>query len=257
MDAPSLKRRVDYFLASPHRNREEIRSALRDISGFGPVVLFGGILRDLALLGNKEFRSDVDLVVNPHCPDRFRTHMKSVGALENRFGGYVLPIKRWKIELWILQDTWAQRAGFVRVESFNDLLNTTFFNCDAILYEIMGGRLIAKPEYFDDITEQRLEINLRENPNPVGNAVRAFRYAVEKKLTWGPKLSHFIEKILCEEGWQSLINYEWKSFRGRTIGQIEKRTLEINLRRHLEKRAHEYFQPVNKRSASQLELPFA
>ena len=181
-----LKKLVRYFLSSDYRDREDVRRVLGELEGLGQLVLLGGMLRDLALFGNREFRSDIDFVIDPIDPELFEKRMASIGAKVNRFGGYALSSRKWQIDVWSLKNTWAHTEGHVQVRTFDDLLDTTFFRCDAIFYDLTKKRLRAKQGYFDDLRRRVLEINLRPNPNPKGNAVRAFRYCILKRFRWGP-----------------------------------------------------------------------
>ena len=249
-----LKKRVRYFLSSRYRGRGEIHFALEKMQQFGPIVVIGGILRELALFDNTRFRSDLDIVIDPEYPGRFRQYVESIGASRNRFGGYVLPFRRWKIDVWMLEDTWAHRIGHAQVDGFGDLVNTTFFNCDAIIYDVSLDTMIMKTGYFEELSKRLLEINLLPNPNPIGNTVRAFRYAMEKEFVWGPKLSTFVDEVLDSTDWQTLVHYEWTSFRSVTIGQLPKVQFKEDLRRHLCNRAGEFFSPIHRKRVRQLDL---
>lgn len=130
----TIEKRVQYFLNSRYRGRDDVRGALRQIDGLGSLALIGGMLRDLALFGNAHFRSDLDFVINPYDLGEFERYMSCIGARINRFGGYALPSRRWQVDVWPLQKTWAHSAGHMTVRYFSDLRNATFFNCDAILY---------------------------------------------------------------------------------------------------------------------------
>ena len=228
---------------------------LQKMRSLGPIVVIGGILRDLILANNKEFRSDLDLVINPQNPDVFREYVMSLGAERNRFGGFVLPRHKWSIDVWLLQDTWAHQAGHVKVENFLDLLDTTFFNCDAIIYDLSCGKVATKSEYFNELSRGLLEINLLPNPNPIGNAVRAFRYAVEKDFTWGPKLTKFMEEILDNTDWQLLVNYEQNSYHTRTIDSLPKDKIRRNLKRYIADDRNDVFVPFENSKWEQLPLP--
>ena len=249
-----LKQRVRYFLSSRYRGREEIHRALEEMRQFGPIVIIGGILRELALFDNSSFRSDLDLVIDPKYPDRFRQYINSIGATTNRFGGFVIPFRRWKIDVWMLKDTWANRAGHARVDGFEDLVNTTFFNCDAIVYDLSLDKIVTKTGYFEELSKRLLEINLHPNPNPIGNTVRAFRYAIEKDFVWGPRLSKFVHERLDSTDWQSLVRYEWTSNRSITIDRLPKVQFRDELRRHVCSKPEEVFYPSLGRRVTQLDL---
>lgn len=252
----SLKRRIRYFLSSAYRGRTEIHSTLEKMQSFGPIVVIGGILRDLLLSNNQEFKSDLDLVIDPLDPDMFRDYVASFGASKNRFGGFSLVGQQWKIDIWLLKDTWAHQAGHVNISNFSDLLDTTFFNCDAIIYDLSCGQVITKPAYFDELSRRWLEINLQPNPNPIGNTVRAFRYAMRKNFTWGPRLSKYVEEVLEHTDWQSLVKYELASYHNSTIGYFPKEQFRESLKRFLANNQKGEFVPIKKCKWEQVALKF-
>ncbi|BCI67514.1 hypothetical protein AAJCM20276_21380 [Acetobacter aceti] len=175
------------------------------------------MLRDLLLKDNYAgFRSDVDLVVDaPDC-DAFRKLMSDYGAVENRFGGYALSTE-WKADVWLLPRTWAHVAGYRQVAQLGDLLETTFFNWDAILYSLTKKKIMYKEGYLDNLDKRVLDINLEQNPNRVGSCVRTLRAV----LTWGgiitPRLAQFAVEVIDEVGANTLLQAEKHSFKHRHI----------------------------------------
>ena len=250
-----LEKRVRYFLTSKYRSREEVRRTLDELRNFGKLVLIGGMLRDLALFGNVGFCSDVDLVIDPLDLELFDQRMNSIGAKVNRFGGYSLPGNRWHIDVWPLTRTWAHTAGHIKVRTFDDLQDTTFFRCDAITYDLTNRKLNAKQGYFDDLRRKVLEINLLPNPNPTGNAVRAFRYCILKGFHWGPKLTRFVAEIIDEVGWESLAVSERHSFHTRYLAYLDRNEVESRLSRYLSQHQSELFEPIESSGTLQLTLP--
>jgi hypothetical protein len=91
-----LKTRADYFFRSRSRSRAEVASFACQIAELGPLVVIGGMLRELYLAGNRNFVSDVDLVVNPVSMSEFDRVVNRFQAKMNRFGGYGLNLARWK-----------------------------------------------------------------------------------------------------------------------------------------------------------------
>ncbi len=251
-----LERRLRHFLATRRCGREDVRQALKELSVHGRLVLIGGMLRDLALFGNAGFRSDVDTVIVPDDLASFERHMKSIGAAANRFGGYALPSKRWQIDVWPLERTWAHVEGHVEIREPRDLLKATFFRSDAIIYDIDRGRIMAAPEYFQDLDRRVLEMNLPHNPNPRGNAVRAFRYALDKGFRWGPGLSKFLDRMIDPHGWSALLEAEKRSSGRRHLDEIMIDELRRELRRHISEGRTDPFDPSVFRMRRQPELPF-
>ena len=215
------------------------------------------MLRDLALFGNARFKSDLDFVIAPYDLPAFEKHMKSIGAQTNRFGGYALPSRRWQVDVWPLERTWAHVAGHAKIRTIGDLRNATFFRCDAIVYDLDHRKLKTPVGYFRDLEQRVLEINLRPNPNPKGNAVRAFRYALMKGFRWGPQLSEFVAEMIDCEGWGALLESERCSFRSRFLDLISIEELKCELKRHVSAGESATFDPAAFRRNAQLTLPFA
>lgn len=250
-----LKRKIHYFIKSPYRGRADIRSTLRDLSAQGRLAIVGGMLRDVALFGNAGFRSDLDLVIDPYDLAAFDRRMANVGARVNRFGGYSLPSHKWQVDVWPLERTWAHREGYVRVRTIWDLRDATFFRCDAIVYDFASDRIGTAPGYFDELKNKLLDINLRPNPNPKGNAVRAFRYALLKGFQWKLGVAQFVAETIDEIGWKALVDDELRSFRSQHIETIRIDEFERALREYLASSRDEPFAPGQFQRIVQLELP--
>lgn len=258
-----LKRKIRYFFNSPYRRREGIRFAIKELGTHGELALVGGMLRDIALFGNAKFNSDLDFVIDPVDLASFEAEMLSTGARINRFGGYSLPEnwgENWKIDVWPLERTWAHVNGHADVHSFADLVNVTFFNCDAIIYAIGHGNLDAGElrfgsEYFLNLDRRILEINLQPNPNPIGNAVRAFRYALSKGFRWGSRLSRFVEGNFSANWWKTLLEAEMRSFQSRYLNEVLIEDLIEKLNVHIKSNADIPFDLSAFRKNVQLNLP--
>ena len=83
--------------------------------GRSVVLLFGGMLRDLSLVGNVGFKSDIDLVIDTEEDESLDYLLKTYSAKRNKFGGYRLCLSKWKVDIWMLKSTWAFREGYVKV----------------------------------------------------------------------------------------------------------------------------------------------
>ena len=242
-------------MSSNYRGRDEILRKLPELDKFGLIVVFGGILRDLALFGNKDFYSDLDLVIDTRDLDGFHNYMFSIGAKFNRYLGYRAIIGSWRVDIWPLQNTWAHREGYVVIKSFEDLLNTTFFGCDAILYNTSQKNLVTKRGYFEELSKRLLEINLLPSPNPIGNAVRAFRYAIDKNFIWSHELSLYIAERIEDLGWSALIEHEWQSYGTIIIKELDRNKFEKELSNYLKQRNNKSYFAVTCKKFHQLELP--
>ena len=229
----AIERRLEYFFKSRRRWRNEVHEVVAKLQEFGPIVVIGGMIRDLAQRGNREFGSDVDFVIDPEKLEEFEAFMIARKAKRTRFGGYSWRSIHWSIDVWPLEKTWAHEAGHVKVKTFEDLVDVTFFDSDAVIYSLDNGKITAKESYFDNLRRKTLEINLLPNPNPIGNTVRAIRYAVIGDFGWGPKLSRFVAEQIGIHGWQVIIDREIASFGNRYIGEMDHERIETELSRYI------------------------
>ena len=255
MTRQGTERRLGYFFGTRRRWREEVQNTRDRLQEFGPVVVIGGMIRDLALAGNREFGSDVDFVVRPIDVSRFEAFMDQTAAKRNKFGGYNLHSSHWRIDVWPLQKTWANEAGYVKVKTFPDLLRCTFFDVDAIIYSLQSKKVTCRRNYFTQLKRRELEINLRANPNPIGNAVRALRYAATRNFGWGPRLCEFVAEQIEEAGWDELRQREMQSFRTWHIAEMDQDKVQGELFMHLKSKRQDIFRSGGWCHNTQGELP--
>ncbi|MCF6209238.1 MAG: hypothetical protein L3J88_13825 [Gammaproteobacteria bacterium] len=190
-----LKKKVSYFLSSSKLGRPEVKDLLDQLQELGEVGIFGGMLRDLSLLGNKGFDSDIDIVIDASNEDALDALLRPYRPIRNKFGGYRLKLSQWAVDIWLLKSTWAFEKGYVEDNTFADLCKTTFFDWDGIVYKVGDGTILTVDGYFDHINEGLLDINLENNPNPMGNIVKAFRY----REKYGAGFSHRLAKYIYEK----------------------------------------------------------
>jgi hypothetical protein len=160
---------------NPSKSIAEFLNFLSDALPDGDVYLFGGVLRDIALLGRSGFNSDIDLVVEGdwlNCVG----YLESLGAHKNKFGGYRLEVAGWPIDIWNAKETWAIKQGLVAYKGIASLTETTVLNWDAILMNWRTRSFVYRKDYLEAIQSRVLDIVLEKNPNPLGMAVRVFRH---------------------------------------------------------------------------------
>ena len=203
-DKNAIKQRMDEYLW-----QRETTSALalrkhlkKYFFHFEHVAIIGGMVRDIARAGGDSFKSDVDLVIDAPPSDvaNFATRMN---ATPNRFGGYSFTEDCWKFDFWALETTWAHRAGHANITKLEDITNCTFFDCDAILYDLKTKKVICSDNYLDRLRSSTIEISLMHTPSITGNLLRAIRRILLWNLNPGPKLQDFIlqnldDKIFAE-----------------------------------------------------------
>lgn len=189
-----------------------LRSVLQDhFLGFDRVAIIGGLIRDLARVGSRGFRSDVDLVIEAPA-DTVGLLARELGAKSNRFGGYSYRHPQWKIDFWALEATWASANGYVTVNKLEDVVNCTFFNCDAVLYEIKTKSIFAHDGYLRSLQGGALEINLLPTPSVSGNLLRAVRRLLLWNAEAGPTLQEFIVANLDADSFRTIRSIERKAF---------------------------------------------
>lgn len=218
---PKLKRRIDDYVwredAGPIRRLRQILAT--QFQPLGPVAIIGGLVRDIARRGKVGFRSDIDLVIDAD-PERVVGLAAELGATPNRFGGFSSTHPHWKVDFWSLSNTWAAAVGLVKVRSLADLVYTTFFDCDAICYEIEGRRLHALPGYLDRIAARSIDVNLLPNPSIDGNLLRAARRILLWGFRPGPGLRAFIHRELNEESFARVVETERLLYPNNVLGSF-------------------------------------
>jgi hypothetical protein len=199
--APSkeaLKRRLDrYFWANDTGEMDFLRQVLKNnFVDFERVAVVGGLVRDFAYGGRRSFRSDLDLVIDAP-KERIAEIASSLRATPNRFGGFGCKQGPWKIDFWALETTWARK--YVPLNSLEDIVSSTFFDWDAVAYDLKEKKLICAEDYLFRIRSRTLDVNLLPNPSPLGNLVRAVRRLMIWQVQAGPVLTEFIDQHLDED----------------------------------------------------------
>lgn len=214
-----VKRRVRdaLFRKGPIARCEAAQVVLRDLCEVGRVAAIGGLVRELGFFGCKSVRSDIDFVIEAVDLEHLAAVLKNRQWRKNRYGGYKIRAGYFDIEFWEARNTWAHRKGFAHVERLEDIRSTTFFNIDAILCPLDGSDLIASEDALNALNERYLDINLLENPNPSGSAVRALRRMADHQMRASERLVGYIAKQVDEIGWVGLVNLDNSAFGNRPI----------------------------------------
>ncbi|GLO56576.1 hypothetical protein PPUJ20066_26120 [Pseudomonas putida] len=178
LNFPDEKRNSNGRTRAPKKISRFIDSLANQLK-HGEIYLFGGVLRDLALMGRKGFSSDIDLVVDGDW-ESCETILVELSAQKNKFGGYRLEISGWPIDIWDARKTWAICEDLVRYDDISSLLRTTVLNWDAILMNWRTKEFICHDDYLIELRNRNMQIVLESNPNPLGMAVRVFRHLCSK-----------------------------------------------------------------------------
>src|ERR1700733_11911919 len=182
-----LRERLNRFLSNHEDWKIPLRKALSRIGDNSwNAVVFGGVLRDLTLFGNSEVPRDVDIVVADTNARDLERVFEDLIHERNRFGGLRLRTTGWMIDIWALRDTWAFREHLKEPASFDNLVQTTFLNVEAVAAEIptqLGRpRPIYSGGFFESVTSKVLDVNFEPNPHPGLCVVRSITTAL--RLDW-------------------------------------------------------------------------
>lgn len=204
-----VERRLQTFLSGSDPDGTRLSEVLSVFTGrFDDVAVIGGMVRDFARVGAPGFHSDVDLVIDAPA-DEVRDFACEIGARTNVFGGNSIVLNGWELDFWAMESSWAAQEGHVNLSSLGDMLATTFFDHDAILYHINDGWTICASDYLERQMKNELEINLEINPSINGCLYRAARRMLGWELSAGPRLRGFIDANLQAEA------HEWMASRER------------------------------------------
>ncbi|MBL3562654.1 hypothetical protein [Rhodovulum sulfidophilum] len=220
LDQEAAKKRIRRFFDEPMAERSAVGRFIDEVSVCADIFVFGGALRDISLLGAPSFTSDVDTVVQAHDHEALMDILGQYEAVQNKFGGHRVRFGRWNFDVWELSRTWAFAEGVVEAHSPLSLLETTFFNWDAILYDWRSGSLHHGQNYFSDLSQKYLELVLEDNPNAVGALVRTLRtICLSDEVLTGPRLSAFVVGELEGVSNEEILSYEANRFSRKRLSE--------------------------------------
>lgn len=180
--------------------------------GDGDIFLFGGLIRDLAMFGQKGFNSDIDVVVDGLW-DELKSELLLNGARLNKFGGLRLAVDGWPIDIWNARDTWAFKVGILEFNGVESLLGSTVLNWDGILMNWRTKSFLHKNNYFEQIGNRILDVVLVENPNPLGMLVRVLRHLSQKDAKqYSERAFKYLVNETKKYTFDTFFNYERKAY---------------------------------------------
>jgi hypothetical protein len=213
-----IRRRVDDFLwRKQGLHSRRLRTILKNLSAEHEAAIFGGMIRDLTVLGAGGFSSDVDLVIDASA-STVRTLASRLNATQNVFGGYRAQIASWHIDFWALSETWVHQKNIIEVNDLRDLPSSTFFVNDAVVYLLNERKLYAHENYIKFAIEKILEINVEQTPSVLGNLVRAVRRLYVHQMIPGDRLMDFIDRHLDDSAFRYVVETEQRLY-GRSFAR--------------------------------------
>lgn len=190
-----LSEAIGDFLGSQAPWLPILREQLKKHLGSLRIFLFGGLLRDLTLLGSSARPRDVDLVIDGNTSDEALEDLSRFVERRTRFGGLQLMIMETEIDVWPLRSTWAfQHLGLAHPTP-EDLTRTTFLDVEAVIAELSlessQSKKISDHGFFRAIANHTIDINFIENPFPILCLARSLDLADRLRFAIGPRLSQF------------------------------------------------------------------
>ncbi|MGX9181193.1 hypothetical protein [Mesorhizobium sp. BHbdii] len=182
-----------------------VAEVLEELGESGRVALIGGALRELRYAPVRHFRSDLDFVVEVRKQDAWKRLVERRCAKPNKFGGFRVSYHHIDIDFWDVTCSWAHTSGYKAVNNLEDVLDTTFFNVDAMIYLLDENKVHAKVGTLEDLDRRFLDINLCPNPNPLGASVRALRRMYELDMRASSNLVQYIASQIDAVGWAKIV----------------------------------------------------
>lgn len=210
----------EFLISTPTNNILYFLDFLVDALPFGDVYLFGGVLRELAMIGRLKYESDLDIVIDNDW-ERAEEYLIKQGAQKNKFGGYRIKIAQFDVDIWEAKSTWAITQGYVNYEGIHSLLETTILNWDSILMDWRTKHLITDKTYFENVKKRYLDVVLLENPDPLGMAVRAFKHLSKKEAKYiSKRASKYLANCTNQFNLIELLERERKSYGSISINPV-------------------------------------
>ncbi len=187
--------------------------------------LFGGLLRDILILGLRQGPRDIDVVIANGSSEELAQALQPYIRRHTRFGGLQLELRRWHFDIWPLHTTWAFLHDRNLAPTPENLPRTTFLNVEAVAVELEPRGEIGKiveNGFFEAVRLRTLDINFEENPYPALAAVRSLATATKLRYSISPRLGRYILEIKNRVGSEALVaaqdsHYGFVRFRSKTI----------------------------------------
>ena len=214
----NLSKRIRRFLARETARDKVLADLLKVLHDKLKLnlYLFGGAIRDIALYGNREDPTDIDIVYAGNSNDDLIEKVldNRFSFEKNKFGGYRIPTAYWTVDFWCAQNTWAIRHGYCDYEGVNSLLNTTITNWESILFGINTGSIICNADYLRNLKRRYLDVVCELNPNSLGMCVRIARaFVVSDVEFFSGKAARILRDGLLNHSFEQISSYEKTHYR--------------------------------------------
>lgn len=178
-------------IGSPHQVFDSFLAELRKL---GPSALVGGAIRDWAL-GNPP--RDLDLTVDCK-PEDLKNFVEQFDYEENHFGGFKINLAGLKVDLWPLSKTWVFTHEVTWPITFENLLKTTFFNIDSIIYLIDSGTIL-EGGFLKAFEKKELDILYEANPMPSLCILKTILHQRKYGFSLSDSLKNFLDRWIVNK----------------------------------------------------------
>lgn len=248
----NLKKRLLRFIEPPvDSNRRDVLRVMRSLEEIGDYAIFGGVIRELAFKKIDFFQSDVDIVVNASTSE-LETILKTFEYEKNRFDGFRIKNTKWAVDVWSLDNTWAFKKELVECKGLESLPYTTFFNWDSAAFINSSKKLVCSEGYLNSLQEKILDLNLKENPNPFGAAIRTLRFIIKNNARVTRELTECVYDTLKTHTANEICEFENRKFLSPVLREKDVSYVTHALREYLTNNNEELFSIPD----AQLQLPF-
>lgn len=223
----NLLKKLRLFLKEPSQHGVLLALSEWKQKGWQP-YLFGGLLRDILILGRRQRPRDIDVVITGGESEDFAAGVLPYIRHRNRFGGFRLELSKWQMDVWSLEKTWAFQHFRNLDPRPQNLPRTTFLNVEAIAVSIEEGAepgKIYEHNFFHAISVRTIDINFEDNPYPELAAVRALSTAIRIRFALSPRLGKYILNIEKRVGSSRLVaaqetHYGYVRFRKQDLNSL-------------------------------------
>jgi hypothetical protein len=150
------------------------------------------------VFGARAAPRDVDVVVQHGGAEDIERNFGPLIRRRTRFGGYVLGINGWRVDVWPLKQTWAIRSGIIHEADPRSLTRSTFLNVEAVAVSLRThgarGRAVFENGFLEAVRTKSLDINLEANPYPALCVARSLILAATLDFSLSDRLVRYINE---------------------------------------------------------------
>lgn len=156
-----IERRLRRFVLEKRVSNPKLVDLIGNVAAASEsCAVFGGVPRRHVRGDHLDENFDIDIVVQAEERDVIEHLVEGTSPRKTRFGGWRFDVEGDAVDLWFVEDTWAFRKHQVEFSEFRDVLRTTFFSWDALLFDLKTLQLVAEDRVLAELREGILDVNL-------------------------------------------------------------------------------------------------